>query len=300
MKKTTLLIFLFAIVSMHAQTILFEDDFESHTDFAISGVGSWTITDVDGLPTYGFNGVTFPETGAAKSFQVFNSTTTVDPLTPSATSNWAGYNGSIKGMVCFAAVPAGGVVNDDWLISPQITLAASDNSLSFWYKGCDANYSNEMFTVSVSTTGTTPGDFTIVSANPESVPGNDITWREFTYDLDAYDGQDIYIGIHCVSNDQFGFMVDDFKVETSLLSIDEFDTPVGYHISCNDKWVTISNIQGEANYKIISLTGQAVLESTTRLEKQTVDLNNLASGIYIVEVSNAENSKVQRKKIVLK
>jgi hypothetical protein len=299
MKKITLL-FLFTIFAFNfgnAQTNLFFDDFESYTDFAITGVGSWTLTDVDGLPTYGFNGVTFPDTGSAKSFQVFNSTTTSPPLTPSATSNWSGYN-SIKGMVCFAAVPSGGVVNDDWLISPQITLAASGNTLSFWYKGCDATYSNEMFTVGVSTTGTATTDFTIVSANPESVPSGDITWREYTYDLSTYDGQDIYIGIHCVSNDQFGFMVDDFSVDTSL-SVDEFGLENTYHIGCIDKIVTISNIQENVNYKIVSLNGQIVIEGNTQLETLEINASGLASGIYIIEVSDPISNKVVRKKVII-
>lgn len=83
------------------------------------------------------------------------------------------------------------------------------------------------------------------------------------------------------------------------LSVSEFDAPTAYHISCNDKWVTISNIQGEANYKVISLSGQTVLTSSTRLETQAIDLNGLATGIYIVEVSNTEKSRVKRKKIVI-
>lgn len=84
------------------------------------------------------------------------------------------------------------------------------------------------------------------------------------------------------------------------LSVSELKIPKAYYINCVDRFVTISNIQGAANYKVISLSGQTVLTSSTRLENQTVDLNGLASGIYIVEVSNEESSKVNRKKIVLK
>ena len=32
---------------MKAQTVLFEDSFETYTDFAIANVGNWTLTDVD-------------------------------------------------------------------------------------------------------------------------------------------------------------------------------------------------------------------------------------------------------------
>ena len=292
MKKITLLFFTLLIFNINnAQTNLFFDDFESYTDFAISGVGSWTLLDEDGLNTYGFTGVTFPESGAAKSFQVFNSTTTTDPLTASAASDWEGYN-SVKGMACFAAVPNAGNVNDDWLISPQITLAASGNSLSFWYKGCDVNFSNEMFTVGISTTDTMPGSFTIISANPESVPPNDITWREFTFDLSAYDNQAIYIGIHCISNDQFGFMVDDFSVDTSL-SIDQFDLNTFTHNY--NKTLKTLNIESSSmaitSIQVFSILGQSVMSRQLSSTIESIDVSSLNDGVYLAKIYVEGNFK---------
>ncbi|MGL6128843.1 MAG: T9SS C-terminal target domain-containing protein, partial [Chryseobacterium artocarpi] len=75
MKKTLLLGAFLGLCSLNAQTTIFEDSFETYTDFAISNVGNWTLTDVDLAPTYGFEGVEFLNSGEAKSFQVFNSTT---------------------------------------------------------------------------------------------------------------------------------------------------------------------------------------------------------------------------------
>ncbi|WP_422105906.1 choice-of-anchor J domain-containing protein [Winogradskyella sp.] len=285
MKKITLLLFALALFKLnYAQTNLFFDDFESYTDFAITGVGSWTLTDVDMLPTYGFTGVTFPESGAAKSFQIFNSTTTTDPLTPSATSNWEGYN-SVKGIVCFAAVPSMGQGNDDWLISPQISLAASGNTMSFWYKGCDANFSNEMFTVGVSTTDTAPGSFAIISANPESVPNNDITWRQFTADLSAYDGQDIFIGINCVSFDQFGFMVDDFSVDTSL-SVSDFElNRFSYNYNNELKSLNLeSSNMPMVNVEIYSILGKNVLSKPLSNTLESIDVSKFQDGVYLAKI----------------
>src|SRR5690606_11838513 len=97
-------------------------------------VGNWTLTDVDLKPTYGFTGITFPNTGVAKSFQVFNSTTTTPPMTPTATSNWTAKTGT-KMMVSFAATSS--PWNNDWLISPQIGIPAGDGAtLTFYGKGC--------------------------------------------------------------------------------------------------------------------------------------------------------------------
>ena len=39
-------------------------------------------------------------------------------------------------------------------------------------------------------------------------------WHEYVYDLSAYDGQNVFIGIRCVSNDAFVFYVDDFTVHS--------------------------------------------------------------------------------------
>ncbi|GGG32740.1 T9SS-dependent choice-of-anchor J family protein [Bizionia arctica] len=298
MKKITLLFILLITLNVSSQTILFEDGFETYTDFAITDVGSWTLLDVDGLPTYGFTGVTFLNSGSAKSFQVFNATATDPALDPTATSDWTAYNG-MKGMVCFAAVPSGANYNNDWLISPQITLAESGNSLSFWYKACDATYSQERFSVSISTTGTAAADFTVISANPVIIADGDNTWQQFTYDFPVtYDNTSVYVGIHCTSQDQFGFMIDDFSVSTSLLSVEDFEANQ-IHIACKERVLTLSNIHGSAAYSIYSLTGKKVLSGQTQLESQEINLTNLSSGMYVVEVADSKTNAVNRKKFVI-
>ena len=217
MKKILFSLFVTAALSatntMKAQTVLFEDSFETYADFEISNVGSWTLTDVDLKTTYGFQGVTFPNTLVAKSFQVFNSTTTTPPLDPTPTSNWTARTGS-KAMVCFAASSA--PWNNDWLISPQVQLTAGLGAkVKFYGKGCDATYGSERFTVLVSTTGTAVADFTAISS--VTVTPSDAAWHEYSFNLDAYAGQQIHVAIQCTSDDQFGFAVDDFQIVTNPL-----------------------------------------------------------------------------------
>lgn len=214
MKKFLLPGFLALGLGFNAQTIVFQDNFDSYTDFAIANVGSWTLTDVDQLPTYGFQGITFTNSGAKKAFQVFNSTTTTPPATPSAESNWSARSGQ-KAMVAFAsnATPW----NNDWMITPNINIPTGGGAeVSFWAKGCDAEFGNEKFKVLVSTTGTATNNFTVISGSSAVSTPLDATYHEYKYDLSAYAGQNIHIAIQCVSEDQFGFMVDDFIVTSTV------------------------------------------------------------------------------------
>lgn len=54
MKKILLLAvaLLGASANNYAQTVLFEDSFETYTDFAITGIGDWLTIDIDGSSTY--------------------------------------------------------------------------------------------------------------------------------------------------------------------------------------------------------------------------------------------------------
>ncbi|MFW2135387.1 GEVED domain-containing protein [Chryseobacterium sp. TY4] len=210
MKRVLLSCFVALGVTTSAQTVLFEDSFENYTDFAIANVGNWTLRDVDGKTTYGFNGIQFANSGVAKSFQVFNSTTTTPPMTATATSDWTGRTGD-KMMVSFAATAT--PWNNDWMISPSVAIpAGSGAEVSFWGKSCDSQYGDEEFRVYVSTTGTEVADFTALGAVVSSLA--DSQWHQYTYDLSQYAGQTIHIAIQCTSQDQFGFAVDDFKVVT--------------------------------------------------------------------------------------
>ena len=112
-----------------------------------------------------------------------------------------------KFAACFASVtPA----NDDWMIAPQVNIVAGA-TVSFWAKSYTADYGLERFKVGVSTTGMNPGDFTIITPGSYvEAPVED--WTEFSYALDDYVGQNVYVAIECVSNDAFILLVDDFTV----------------------------------------------------------------------------------------
>ncbi|MFW5628662.1 MAG: carboxypeptidase regulatory-like domain-containing protein, partial [Candidatus Cloacimonadaceae bacterium] len=174
--------------------VAYEDDFEDYAPFATE-FGDWVTHDVDGLPTYGFSGIDFPGSGSAMSFIIFTPNATTPPL-----DEHPAYSGENMA-ACFASQ---GGLNNDWLISPQVL---GGGEVSFWAKTY-MDYGLERFHLGVSTTGTDVADFTIISGpNYIQVP---LDWTEFTFDLSDFAGQQIHVGINCVSDDCFIFWVDDF------------------------------------------------------------------------------------------
>lgn len=193
---------------------LFTENFESYTDFTITEIGDWTMYDGDGNSTYGNEGVDFTNEGYTGTFIIYNASQT----TPSSVSGWQSHGGD-KGYYCFAATdsPNGTALNNDYIFSPQINLNGLNSQLRFWAKSITDEYGLERFSVKISNTDTSIASFTtIYPTNP--IPGGNIyeeapiDWTEYTYDLSAFDGQQIYIAFHVVSNDAYAFMLDDVSV----------------------------------------------------------------------------------------
>lgn len=186
-----------------------EDSFETYTDFNLT-FGNWTQVDVDGSPTYNITGHTFPNQGYTGSFIIFNPSQVTPPMT--SDNAIQPYSGS-KFAACFSAtIPP----NNDWLITPKLKVVSGD-MLKFRAKSYTASYGLERFKVGVSTTGTLPANFTIISAGPHLEAPT--SWTEYTYDLTAYNGMEVYLAIQCVSDDAFIFMLDNFHVTDGLGNI---------------------------------------------------------------------------------
>ncbi|HPT72019.1 MAG TPA: choice-of-anchor J domain-containing protein, partial [Candidatus Cloacimonadota bacterium] len=205
--------------------IIYSDGFETYPDFAVE-FAPWILNDVDGSTTYGMTGVTWTGTGTAQAFMVFNPTTTTPPITTGGEAH-----GGTKYAACFAATTP---PNNDWLIMRRVHLGPT-GSLTFWARSYVSTYGLERFKVGVSTTGTLPANFTIITAG--SYVEAPVAWTQYTYDLASYANQDVYIGVNCVSSDAFIFLVDDFAI----------DSPGGY-VANNDPIVTPVVTSLDGNY----------------------------------------------------
>ena len=107
-----------------------------------------------------------------------------------------------------------GNANDDWLISPVITVG-TDNVLSFLGKAADQFPERFMVYVTMQLEQPVQSDFTRI--DPDNYETADYRgWREFSYDLSAYAGQQIKFAIRYISDynryRSFMLMIDDVYV----------------------------------------------------------------------------------------
>jgi hypothetical protein len=277
-------------VECKVSTGVMQGDFEDEVeDFAIEFPG-WTQHNVDGsLVTWGWDGVSFPNSAYAGSYILFNPSTCV----PSQTSVINAHSGS-RFAACFqSAVGTTGltsITNNDWLITPKYTLASDADVVSLWVAQLTNNYSGgEKFNVLISTTTTDVAAFTkLNTSNYETISGV-TTWEHKTYDISAYAGQAVYIAVQCVSTDEFIFMVDDIvlPVASGTVTID-FEDVVSIYPNPSRDVVTI-NSPVAANVNVFDITGKLV--NTFTLEANSNYQFKQSAGIYFLNI-NGETHKV--------
>ncbi|MFN3640234.1 MAG: choice-of-anchor J domain-containing protein [Flavobacterium sp.] len=297
MKKTLLFSLLLVCISINAQVTIFQESFETYNDFIISDIGGWITIDLDGSSTYaGGGGIDWPNRFQPQAFQIFN------PIAAEVTNNATGNDlrnfdprpGSQKYAGSWAAVMpgdgAGGAgPNNDWLVSPAMTLGTADNTLKFWVKSMSSSYGLETYRVAVFVgdgVPTGPSDFTIISGGANLIAPYP-NWEERTFNLDAYSNQTIRVAIHCNSVDRYFFLVDDFIVTSASLSTENFFTRnlKLYPNPANNQFTLSSTTSLIENVSIVDLNGRVVkninVNSLSSLEANT---SNLSSGMYFVNV----------------
>jgi hypothetical protein len=182
----------------------FVDDIESYADFIMADIGEYVLHDVDTQPTYPLTMSSgelygFPNNGGRKSYMVFNPRTTKPALDADSTVSSA-HSGTK-----FLIVQAAQRQNNDWLILPKKWISKG-SQLRLWASSLNEQYI-ERFKIAVSTTGTEPEDFTVISKGDYvSVPP---VWTEFAFDMSVYMGQEVHVALVGVSEDAFMLMIDD-------------------------------------------------------------------------------------------
>lgn len=280
MKKITLLAAFFAAFAMNAQVTIWEESFESFDDFIIADIGNWSQNDVDLSVTYGSTDFEFENEGYTGTAIVFNAITMddVDPGDPQDRTAWLARTGD-KGLYMFAATS---LLNDDYIITPQINLTgATGSSISFWGKSLTDAFGLERFEVLLSTTGTDIADFTVdLSGGEQQAP---LDYTEYSYDLSAYDGQQVYIAIHYMAQDSFVFQMDDFIAEAASLGLDDNNLPALTYTVSNST-LELRNDLPLSDISLYNVLGQQVVSQKLSNTTETVNISALTSGVYVANV----------------
>lgn len=108
------------------------------------------------------------------------------------------------GSAC-ASILYNATAHDDWLITPRLTPTADNHTLSFWARNRSSTYIDR-FNVKLSTT---TNDITSFTVNLASNVGPGTTYTQYTYNLGAYVGSDVYVAIQAISADMWQLFVDD-------------------------------------------------------------------------------------------
>lgn len=242
-------------------------DFESCEDFSISELNpQWTMVDNDNQATYTLNGITFPNQGSKMAYIVFNASA-LSGLTEAQANGFAAHGGNkFGGSFCSQSGK-----NDDWLISPQLTMADkdSDPKLTFWAKSYSSQYGLETFKVLVSETDNNLSSFKEVLGNTEAPAA----WTEYTVSLADYAGKNVYVAIQCTSPDRLLFMVDDIAITNpATTGINTVSTTKSV------KNVSYYNVAGQASNKAFSGMNVVVTtysDGTQSVAKRIVKLSGL-------------------------
>lgn len=186
------------------------DDVEDYEDFAIDGIGDWTMWDGDFDTTYMINTSygDYPNSTARKAFQICNA----DVLGINIWDEGKPHSGDKMFMALCNSI----YVNNDWLISPE--LNGKEQWISFYARSFTLqNLPAERMRVWYSTTDNDPANFTEITSSYVELPA---TWLKYSYYLP--EGAK-YFAINCVSDGAFAMFIDDISFNDLTVPTWTFD-----------------------------------------------------------------------------
>lgn len=113
----------------------------------------------------------------------------------------------------------GPLTPDNWLISPGFTCTTDSLVLTYSIKAQDSNWLSEKYSVLLSTTGNSIGDFTPVYTSTISTSG----WYTVSISFLGFAGEQVYLAFrHWDCTDQYQILLDNIRIEEFGLPVDLF------------------------------------------------------------------------------
>lgn len=272
--------FLFAVCLFTSVNAQINDGAESYTTFTLNPTGTWTWADLDQSTTYGFQGITFENSGLAMSAIVFDPSATAPALTTLAP------HGGSKLFAFFASTTP---PNNDWMISPRLLTAGT---FSFWAKSYTTQYGMERFKVLTSTTDNQTTSFTAITTG--SYVTVDTAWTQFTYTIPA---SAKYVAIQCVSNDAFIFCVDDVQY-TGTVAIEESNIASSVYPNPASDFVTFAAQENINKVEVYNVVGQLIYSNNETNNQVMVNVKDFSNGVYIAKLFTNGGTSTQKFNVV--
>jgi len=196
----------------------------------------------------------------------------------------------------------GALSPDNYLITPQVTLGENE-VLYYAVRSLHHNYSEEVYTILVSTTGSAVDDFTEEVFRDTLEFVNE--WQARTVDLSAYAGQTIYLAFrHHGTTDLVGFLLDAIKLPGDVIcepfgvGVDELnkvESSLFPNPASNQVNIT-STLQGAATVSVFDALGRVVIENNVHLSQNafTQNISTLNRGVYTIQIRTDNQVATQR------
>ena len=177
--------------------------------------------------------------------------------------------------------------HDDYLYSPSFTVL-DDLTDAFNFKGWSSSTS---YIESINLLVVDATDNTVIATleNDLDLPyvADEADATRFTYDLSAYEGQDVKIGFHSTTTDLYYAYLDEFTLDAFSTLGTSTNTLEGFTL-----YPTI--VKEELNFRsqnnveaitVFNVLGQKVFSGAPNTNNSSINLSTLRPGVYVVKVS---------------
>ena len=194
---------------------------------------------------------------------------------------------------------------DNWFVLGPIDLTnVSDAMLEWDVIGPDASYCSENYSVYVGPSSNSDDLLnSSVSYNETIASGGDGcgTWGARSFDISGAVGEEVYIAFrHHDITDMYVMLIDNVSVTSSTMSNEEFTLEnIDYTFNQESNILRVNSEELLSEIKIHNILGQQVLFENLNSNSINLDLSNLSSGVYIVNVEG-NNSKTKTFKLAIK
>ena len=207
--------------------------------------------------------------------------------------NWGNYNNPYSMVSASCDANEEPLTPDNYLVCP---FKLTYDCITFWACAQDENYPAEHFGVAVSTTGNTDAaDFTTLQEWTLTAKTQGL-WYEFTADLRAYQGQEIWVAIrHFNCTDQFMIVVDDITLYREWDGVADNNTAtMSLYPNPATDMLQVESTERIEQYEIYDVTGALLRRDVVGHNAFNLDIEAMPAGTYLLKLTSEGTVQTRR------